>query len=140
MLLQHHRAKRLYLHWIQDVRTDLELQLQKNLADITRRYASYASHILTSIKLKGNSVTDFRSFLLNLTAFQPGCKEQCKLMSGMKAELDAADDVNKYSTYLAVTAQLSLTTKFLRFLLITMALTILRTERYWTILNASRLT
>ena len=64
-----------------DVRTDLELQLQKNLADITRRYASYASHILTSIKLKGISVTDFRSFLLNLTAFQPGCKEQCKLMS-----------------------------------------------------------
>ena len=78
-----------------DIHTDLELQLQKNLADITRRYASYAAHILASIKVKGISVTDFRSFLLNLTAFQPGCKEQCKLMSGMKAELDAADDINK---------------------------------------------
>ena len=74
---------------------DLEQQLQSNLKQITRRYAFYTDHILTSIKAKGVSVIDFRSYLLNLTAFQPGCKEQCKLLSGMKAELDEADNINK---------------------------------------------
>ena len=29
--------------------------------------------------------------LIKLTTFRPGCKEQCKHLSGMKAELDEAD-------------------------------------------------
>ena len=78
-----------------DILMDLEQQLEKNLEHITRNYASYAHYILMSIKAKGVSVTDFRSYLLNLTAFRPGCREQCKLLSGMKAELDEADTINK---------------------------------------------
>ena len=74
---------------------DLEQQLQDNLEKITTQYASYADYILTSMKAKEVSVTEFRSYLLNLTAFRPGCKQQCKLLSGMKAELDEADTINK---------------------------------------------
>ena len=78
-----------------DICMDLEQQLQDNLEQITTRYASYVDYILTSIKAKNISVSDFRSYLLSLTAFRPGCKEQCKLLSGMKAELDEADTINK---------------------------------------------
>ena len=78
-----------------DIRMDLEQQLEMNLEQIFGRYASYAHYILMSIKAKGISVTDFRSYLLNLAAFQSGSNEQCKLLSGMKAELDEADTINK---------------------------------------------
>ena len=78
-----------------DICMDLDQQLQDNLEQITTRYASYADYILTSIKANNVSISDFRSYLLSLTAFRPGCKEQCKLLSGMKAELDEADTINK---------------------------------------------
>ena len=73
---------------------DLEQQLAVNLEQINGRYASYAHYILMSIKAKGVSVTDFRSYLLNLAAFQSGSNEQCKLLSGMKAKLDEANTIN----------------------------------------------
>ena len=79
----------------QDIRMDLEQQLEMNLEQIIGHYASYAHYILMSIKAIGISVTDFRSYLLNLAAFQSGSNEQCKLLSGMKAELDEADTINK---------------------------------------------
>ena len=77
------------------VRLDLEQQLQENLEQITTSYTSYTDYIHTSIKAKGVSVSDIRSYLLKLTAFRPGCKEQCKLLSGMRAKLDVADTINK---------------------------------------------
>ena len=78
-----------------DIRMDLEQQLEMNLEQIIGHYASYAHYILTSIQAKGIGANSFRSYLLNLTAFRPGCREQCKLLSGMKAELDEADTINK---------------------------------------------
>ena len=78
-----------------DIRLDLEQQLEMNLEQITTRYTSYTDYIHMSIKAKGVSVSDFRSYLIKLTAFRPGCKEQCKLLSGIKAELDEADTINK---------------------------------------------
>ena len=94
--LQNRQAKFPFPHLTHaDILMDLEQQLEKNLEHITRNYASYAHYILMSIKAKGVSVTDFRSYLLNLTAFRPGCREQCMLLSGMKAELDEADTINK---------------------------------------------
>ena len=74
---------------------DLKQQLEMNLEQITRRYTSYAYYILTSIQERGVSVNNLRSYLLNLTAFQSGSKEQCKLLSGMEAELNEADTINK---------------------------------------------
>ena len=78
-----------------DIRLDLEQQLEMNLEQITTRYTSYTDYIHMSIKAKGVSVSEFRSYLIKLTAFRPGCKEQCKLLSGMKAELDEADTTDK---------------------------------------------
>lgn len=78
-----------------DIRMDLEQQLEMNLEQITCRYASYVHYILNSVQTKGVSVTDLRSYLLNITAFQSGCKEQCKLLSAVKTELDEADTINK---------------------------------------------
>ena len=78
-----------------DIRLDLEQQLEKNLEEITTCYTSYTDYIHMSIQAKGVSVSEFRSYLLKLTAFRPGCKEQCKLLSGMKAELDEADTIDK---------------------------------------------
>ena len=74
---------------------DLQQQLQINLEQIIGQYASYVYCILTSVKAKEVSVTDLRSFLLNLPAFQSGCNEQCNLLSGVKKELDEADTINK---------------------------------------------
>ena len=76
------------------IRKDLQQQLEINLEQIIRRYASYVRCILTSVQAKGVSVTDLRSFLLDLTAFQSGCSEQCNLLSGVKKELDKANTIN----------------------------------------------
>ena len=73
---------------------DLQQQLKINLEQIIGRYASYVRCILTSVKAKEVNVTDFRSFLLNLSAFQSGCNEQCNLLSGVKKELDKANTIN----------------------------------------------
>lgn len=70
-------------------------QLETNLEQIIGRYDSYVHCILTSIQAKGVSVTNLRSFLLNLPAFQSGCNKQCNLLSGVKKELDEADTINK---------------------------------------------
>ena len=74
---------------------DLQQLLETNIEQIIGRYASYVRCILTSVQAKGVSVTDLRSFLLNLSAFQSGCNEQCNLLSGVKKELDEADTINK---------------------------------------------
>lgn len=63
--------------------------------EIIDYYSSYVYCILTAIQDKGVKVSNLRSFLLNQTAFQPGCKEQCLLLSDVKPELDRADTINQ---------------------------------------------
>ena len=72
---------------------DLEQQLAMNLEQVMSRYASYLDCIVTSIRAKGVSVADFRSFLLSLPAFLYG--DKYKLLSGTKAQLEQADTINK---------------------------------------------
>lgn len=95
---------------------DLEQQLEVNLEQITNRYASYVNCILTSLQAKQISVSNLRSSLLNLTAFRSGFKEQCKLLLGVKAELDEADTINKIIDVLSCTCSSFLNFKIFQFL------------------------
>ncbi len=66
--------------------------LEINLKQIQRRYASYVSCILNSVKEKDISPETLRSYLLNLPAFGGG--QKLTLLSGLKAELEKANTVN----------------------------------------------
>jgi hypothetical protein len=74
---------------------DLAQKLEKNLTQITERYTFYVNYILTSIQEEGVSVDAVRSFVMGMTAFQSGSKEQCMLLIGIKTELNEAGTINK---------------------------------------------
>ena len=79
-----------------DIRMDLKQQLEVNFEQIIRQYGSYVNCILTSIQAKGVSVNNLRSYLVSISAFQSGFyKEECKLLSAVKPELEKASTINE---------------------------------------------
>ena len=78
------------------IRMDLKQQLEVDFEEIIRQYGSYVNCILTSIQAKGISVNNLRSYLASISAFQSGFyKEECKLLSAVKPELEKASTINE---------------------------------------------
>ena len=71
----------------------LEFLLTEYRKKIVKQYASYVHCIRAAILEKGISVSELRSYLLSLDAFQSGSNVQCKLLSGVKDKLEAASTV-----------------------------------------------
>ena len=79
-----------------DIRMDLKQQLEVNFEQIIRQYGSFVNCILTSIQAKGVTVNNLRSYLVSISAFQSGFyKEECKLLSAVKPELEKASTINE---------------------------------------------
>jgi hypothetical protein len=80
-----------------DVIDDLRQQLEINLNQILRRYASFVSCILKSVEDKKVTPSTLRAYLLNLPVFD-GRKnrdqQKVMLLSGIKAELEKANAVS----------------------------------------------
>ena len=77
-----------------DTLRDLELQLDKELCDITHQYSAYVRHIRETLNTKGVTVDDLSSNLLTVTAFAHE-KQQRMLLSAHETELENAASVNK---------------------------------------------
>lgn len=79
-----------------DVLGDLKQMLENNLKKVLRRYASYVSCILRSVKERNISPETLCSYLLNLPAFgDDKCSQKLTLLSGLRTELENATTVNK---------------------------------------------
>ena len=79
-----------------DIRIDLKQRLEVNFEQIICQYGSYVNCILTSIQAKRISVNNLRSYLVSISAFQSGLyKEECKLLSAVKLELEKATTINE---------------------------------------------
>ncbi len=78
-----------------DVRMDLEFILEKNLKKIIKSYGFYVDCLRTTIKEKGVSPEDLRSYLLSVSATSTTCKGQkLTLLSDKKQELEKCDTIN----------------------------------------------
>ena len=77
-----------------DTRADLEMQLDKNLGMITRKYSSYVSCVRESLNGKGISVGNLRTHLLGMTAFNHD-KQKRTWLSSHEEELERAEDLNR---------------------------------------------
>ena len=77
-----------------DTLEDLKQLLDVELKNITKLYASYVRCICESLKAKGESLADFRTYLLALSAFNHTEKNRT-LLSTHRSELENATDINK---------------------------------------------
>ncbi len=86
---------------------DLRQQLQRNLSDIKKYYASYVRCIQLSLKSKGITVKDLRAYLLSLDAFQSDHDDaSLKLFSDKREKLEKASDIEDIF-YLLITESAS---------------------------------
>lgn len=78
------------------VLADLRYQLKQNLKEIKNHYAAYVRCIRLSLKSKGVTVKDLRTYLLSLDAFQSDHDHDntdVKLFSDKKEKLEKASDI-----------------------------------------------
>ena len=71
-----------------DVTLNLEYKLSLLRDEIIERYASYLLDLCRAVIGTGVSLTDFRLFILGLSALK--CKEQPKLFAGVRAKIKDA--------------------------------------------------
>ena len=90
-----------------DVMDDVLQQLEENMDDITRHYASFVQCIKTCIKEKGVETSDLRSYLLNMNSFFRDDKQKPVLFSDLENELKVAENIDeifmmisKYASFL----------------------------------------
>lgn len=78
-----------------DVHTDLRYQLERNLVEIKRRYASYVRCVRQSLQNNGVSAEDLCAYLLDFDAFQCSQNNETGLMlfSGKRAQLERASSI-----------------------------------------------
>lgn len=75
---------------------DLRQQLQRAIKELLNNYASFVSRLCTSVKNRGVTPDELRSFLLSFPAFKPDHKNRDFIrLSGIKAELEKADTINR---------------------------------------------
>lgn len=78
-----------------DLMDDLNQQFEINLKEIKKRYLSFVSSLCKSIKSKGVTVSDFRNYLLNFSAFEDEKDEQDhKFLSKVREKLEKADSID----------------------------------------------
>lgn len=77
----------------QETLENLEFLLVEYRKKIVKQYASYVHCIRALIVDRGITVSELRSFLLSLEAFQSGHNVQCKLLSGVEEKLEEASTI-----------------------------------------------